>query len=112
MVLNYEVLDEFEIVTKESNYYGKAPYAGRDDRIAYILKAYHNGKEVYVLYHEGYYHYDCVKNKDGYNYIQIEDDYILVESDTTDYGYQVCSSYEEARKYLYSFEDNEYYIVK
>ena len=112
--LDYVTLASFELETVDTHLYGTAPTAGRDDRVGYIFRVdLPSGELVYVLYDECYYHYECTRNDRGYNFIPIGDEYfILVGSDTTDFYYQLFTSYEEVKEYLYSLEDSLGYVLK
>jgi len=110
--VEYTVVGEYEILTKDTYNYGLAPTAGRDDRIAYIIEI--DELDIYIVYTEGYYHYSCTKNLDGVNRIYIPGDasYIEIPSETVDFRYDFFKSYEEAVDYIYSFEDTDYYVVR
>jgi len=110
-ILNYTVLDEFELDTLDTHLYGRAPTAGRNDRVACIFEVTVGDKKAFVLYDECFYHYDCTFNAHGDNLIYIDrEHFIRVPSDTTDYEYEIFTSYEEALEYLYSQEKYGYVI--
>jgi len=112
-VLDYIVLEEFELQTMDTYHYGTAPTAGRNDRIGFLLEATVNGNKTFIIYDECYYHYECTRNKFGDNLLYIDrEHFIRIPSDTTDYEYEVFTSYEDAKSYLYSLEENDYYVLR
>ena len=115
--LDFIVVDDFELQTRDTRLYGRAPTAGRNDRIGFIAEvSLPNGDTVYVVYTECWYRYSCTKNYFGDNIVRISDEYyIRVESETIDFDYSIFSNYEEAKKdvknlYKYYDYDEDYYV--
>jgi len=111
--LDYTVVDSYELVTRDSFEYGYSSNAGRDDREGQILMVETKNGTLYVDYRESYYRFSCTKNEEGVNTIYLNDEeYVVVESGTTDFHYTIYSSYKEAVESIRKIEDYGYYIVR
>lgn len=110
--LNYEVVNQYWLQTKNSYLNGSSPYSGDDDREGMIIRVETKDGVKYVDYEEAYFHYDCTRNPTETNEIQLNDEeYIEIPSQTIDYHYKIYNSYEECVKNIKSIEENGYYVV-
>jgi hypothetical protein len=107
--LEYTIVDSFELETMDTHLYGRAPTAGRNDRVGYILEV-EDGK-CFIVYDECWYHYSCTENRAGYNIVEIDDvHFIKVDSETDDYSFTIFKSLEDAKNYVYEWEDYGYVV--
>jgi len=112
-ILDYVTIDSFELDTLDTYNYGRAPTAGRDDRIGWIFEVCIGNRKTFILYDECYYHYSITENRYGDNIVYVDEDkFIRIPSSTTDYSYEVFTSYEDAKKYLSQIEETGYYVVR
>jgi hypothetical protein len=109
-LINYTVIEEFQMDTLDTYLYGRAPTAGRNDRVAWIIEVSIGDREAFVIYDECFYHYECTRNSFGDNLVYIGENFIRIPSDTTDYEYVVFTSYEDALEYIRSQEDYGYVV--